>query len=164
MRKLFWIWIFALLTACGNDEQSCISVRNQTDSAIYIQPYSSDFADGGWIQPGWMEEFYSINCDCLDGFKYFSFYYDSLIIHLKDHEEDPIKFFKTGRTVNYDPTLNPFTNPEVWKTREEERSLPGKVFKSNYEERTVIEHYFTISTEYIKSMKTNEVKELTPSF
>jgi hypothetical protein len=52
----------------------------------------------------------------------------------------------------------------VWKTRTEERSMPGKFFKSNYEDREVIEHYFCIDSDCIRSLKTVEVKELNPSF
>lgn len=166
MKRLLLILMLVsiVLAGCESDELSCISIRNQTEMPIYAQPYSTDYSDGDWIQPGLVDEFYSINCDCLDGFKYFSFYYDSLIVRIKDHEDDPIKFFKDGTTVNYDPLLNPFTNPDVWKTRTLERSMPGKFFKSNYEEREVIEHYFCIDDDCIRSLKTIEVKELNPSF
>ena len=158
------VLISAVLSGCQTDELSYISIRNQTEMPIYALPYSSDFSDGDWIQPGFMDEFYSINCDCLDGFKYFSFYYDSLIISIKDHEDEPIKFYKDGTAINYNPLLNPFTNPDVWRTKTSERSLPGKFLKSNYENREVIEHYFCIDSEYIQSLKTVEVKELNPSF
>ena len=164
MKGFHWIIILLLLTGCNNDELSSISVRNLTDLPLYVQPYSSDFTDGDWIQPGLMEDFYTINCDCLDGFRYFSFYYDSLIIHIEDLEDQPIKFYKDGTTINYDATLSPFTNPDVWKIKESQREVPGKVIRSNYEDRIVIEHYFCIRTESIKSLKTVEVKELTPSF
>lgn len=164
MRGFQWILILLLVTGCSRNDLSSISVRNLTDLPLYVQPYSSDFTDGNWIQPGLMEDFYTINCDCLDGFRYFSFYYDSLIIHIKDFEDQPIKFYKDGTTINYDPTLSPFTNPDVWKVKESQSEVQGKVIKSNYEERVIIDHYFCISTESIKSLKEIEVKELTPSF
>jgi hypothetical protein len=164
MKGFHWIIILLMLTGCGSDELSSISVRNMTEIPLYVQPYSSDFTDGNWIQPGLMEDFYTINCDCLDGFRYFSFYYDSLIIHIKDMEDQPIKFYKDGTTINYDPTLSPFTNPDVWRIKESARELPGKVIRSNYEDHLVYEHYFCISTASIKSLKQVEVKEMTPSF
>lgn len=164
MKGFQWILILLILAGCSKNDVSNISVRNLTDLPLYVQPYSSDFTDGGWIQPGLMEEFYTINCDCLDGFRYFSFYYDSLIIHIKDFEDQPIKFYKDGTTINYDPTLSPFTNPDVWRVKESHSEVQGKVIKSNYEERMIIEHYFCISTESIKSLREIEVKELTPSF
>ena len=70
------------------------------------------------------------------------------------------KFYKDGTTVNYDPLLNPFTNEDVWETRTQDRLMPGKFFKSNYEKREVIEHYFCIDGDYVQSLKTSEVKEL----
>lgn len=164
MRGFQLILILLFLTGCSKNDVSSISVKNLTDFPLYVQPYSSDFTDGDWVQPGLMENFYSINCDCLDGFRYFSFYYDSLIIHIKDFEDQPIKFYKDGTTINYDATLSPFTNPDVWKIRESERFMPGKGIKSAYDQREVVEHYFCISTESIKSLKEIEVKELTPSF
>ncbi len=148
--------ISVALSGCERDEISCISIRNQTELPIYAQPYTTDYTDGDWIQPGLVDEFYSIDCDCLNGYKYFSFYYDSLIVRVKDHEEDPIKFYKDGSTINYDPSLNPFINPEVWKVRLIERSMPGKFFKSNYENRKVIEHYFCINGDRITSLKIAE--------
>jgi hypothetical protein len=161
---LIWMLILVLTAGCEKDEVSCISVLNSTEVALYVQPYSSDYTDADWIQPGSIDEFYSINCDCLDGFEYFSFYYDSLIIQIKDHEDDVIKFYKDGTTKNYDPTLSPFTNPDVWKIREIERFMPGSFIKSNYEERVVIEHYFCIYGACIKSLQVPVVKELIPSF
>lgn len=164
MKGFYWIFVFVLLVGCTSDELSSISVRNLTDIPLYVQPYSSNVSDGDWIQPGLMEDFYSINCDCLNGFRYFSFYYDSLIIRIKDMEDQPIKFYKDGTTINYDPTMSPFTNPDVWRVRESQSEMPRKVIKSNYSDRIVINHYFCISPELIKSMKTVEVKELTPAF
>ncbi len=35
---------------------------------------------------------------------------------------DPIKFYKDGTTVNYDPELNPFINPEVWHKQDFDRN------------------------------------------
>ena len=118
MRRLGWLIVFFVLVGCSDDNLSYISIRNETSIPIYALPYTAEYTNGEWIQPGLTDEFYSINCDCLDGFEYFSFYYDSLIIYIKDHDEKPVKFYKDGTTVNYDPTLNPFTNPEVWKLHE----------------------------------------------
>jgi len=160
---LIMLLVAATLIGCERDEVSFISIRNQTEMPIYAQPYSTDHTNGDWIQPGLVDEFYSIECDCLNGFKYFSFYYDSLIVHILDHEDEPIKFFKDGTTVNYDPALNPFTNRDVWRVRLIERSMPGKFIKSNYENRQVIEHYFTISSDCVTSLKNSEVQDNNPS-
>ena len=164
MKRVLLLLLPVLLAGCNNDELSSISVRNLTEIPLYVQPYSTDYADGSWIQPGLMEDFYTIGCDCLDGFRYFSFYYDSLIVHIKDMEDQPVKFYKDGTTINYNPTLSPFTNPDVWKIREIKREEPGTVIRSNYREKLVIEHYFCISPNEIKSMKQKVVKELIPSF
>ena len=140
-----------ILTGCNNDELTWISIKNGTGTPIYVLPYSSDFTNGDWIQPGVSDEFYSINCDCLDGFAYFSFYYDSLIVYLKDHGEEAIKFYKDGTTINYDPQLNPFTNKDVWVTHEFERHLSGSAFNT-LEEKHIIEHYFTVDASSVKSI------------
>ncbi len=125
MKGFLFIGILVLSYGCMDEELSYISIHNDTGISIYALPYSSEFTDGDWIQPGFTNEFYSISCDCLDGYDYFSFYYDSLIVYIKDHDDDPIKFYKDGTTINYDPTLNPFTNPEVWLTLEFDQELPG---------------------------------------
>jgi len=143
--------ILLILAGCSNDELTWIAIRNGTSTPIYALPYSSDYSNGEWIQPGVSDEFYSINCDCVDGFAYFSFYYDSLIVYLKDHSEDPIKFYKDGTTINYDPLLNPFTNKDVWLTRDFERSLSGSVFNS-VEEKHILEYYFTVDASSVKSI------------
>ena len=151
--------LFFLVAGCAKDELSWISIQNKTSIPIYAQPYSSDFTNGEWIQPGLADEFYSINGDYLDGFEYFSFYYDSLIIHMKDHDEDPIKFYQDGTTENYDPTLNPFTNPDVWKTRSFERHLPRSAFNT-LEEKHIVEHFFCIDAEDVKSLCDTIIHEL----
>ena len=163
MKRIAWIIILFLLVGCSDDELSYISIRNDTNIAIYALAYTSEYADGEWIQPGITDEFYSINCDCLDGYEYFSFYYDSLIIHIKDHEQDPVKFYKDGTTVNYNPTLNPFTNREVWRSHEFERHLSGSSFES-LEEKRILEHYFPIETENVKSLADTLINELNPAF
>ena len=113
MRGIIWIIVLFVFSGCANNELTWISVKNDTTLPIYVLPYSAEFTNADWIQPGVSDDFYSINCDCLDGFSYFSFYYDSLIVLMQDHDGDPIKFYKDGTTVNYDPKLNPFINPDV---------------------------------------------------
>lgn len=162
MRGIISVILFFLLAGCNNDELSWISIRNDTGTPIYVIPYASDFSDGEWIQPGVVDDFYSLNCDCLDGFEYFSFYYDSLIVFMKDNEEDPIKFYKDGTTVNYDPILNPFTNPEVWMFRDFDRNLAGSTFNT-MEEKHIFEHYFCIDASSIKFISDTIVQELYPA-
>jgi len=154
MRGIILAVTILILTGCSNDDLTWISIRNGTGTPIYALPYSSDFTNGDWIQPGVSDEFYSINCDCLDGFTYFSFYYDSLIVYLKDHEEEPIKFYKDGTTINYNPQLNPFINKDVWLTHEFERHLSGSVFNT-MEEKHVSEHYFNVDAASVKSININ---------
>lgn len=143
MRLLTLLILVLMAAGCAKDDLSWMSIRNQTEVPIYAQPYSSDFTDSDWIPPGGMDEFYSINCDCLDAFEYFTFYYDSLIVYLQDLEEEPLKFYPDGTTVNYDPQLNPFINPNVWRTRELENVPAAK---------HISEHYFTITAEHIVSL------------
>jgi hypothetical protein len=162
MRRLIWLGVLILLAGCSNDEQSWISIRNGTDLAIYALPYSSEFSNGAWIQPGSMDDFYSIECDCLDGFSYFSFYYDSLIIYLEGFDEQPVKFYKNGSAVNYDATLNPFTNPDVWKKREFNRYLPGSSLNT-LEEKHIFEHYFSINAASVKSLSDTVRMDLHPA-
>ncbi len=163
MKGIASILLLFLLAGCVNDDLSWISIRNQTEVPIYALPYSSDFTDGDWIPPGGMDEFYSINCDCLDPFTYFSFYYDSLIVVMKDLEKYPIKFYQDGTTVNYDPTLNPFTNPNVWRTKEFERSVSSGSSSAPHQQKHIFDHYFTISTDFIKSLSDTIVQELNPA-
>jgi hypothetical protein len=164
MKGLTGIFLMFLMVGCGNNDLSWISICNQTEVSIYAQPYSSEFANSDWIEPGGSDDFYSINCDCLDGFEYFSFYYDSLIVILMDHENEPIKFYKDGTTINYDPTLNPFMNPEVWKIREFDRYLTNSESESTNQEKHISEHYFSISQENIKSISDTIFQELNPAF
>ena len=163
MKGIYLILILLLLTGCGGEDLSLISIRNVTDVPIYTQPFSSEFTDGDWIQPGAYDEFYSINCDCLDGFEYFSYYYDSLIIYLQDSDENPIKFYQDGTTINYDPTLNPFTNPDVWSQRKYKSSPVGNSSTSPVQEQNVSDHYFCIDAEYIKSLADTVYQELNPT-
>lgn len=162
MKGITWILVLFLLAGCADDDLSWISIRNETGFLIYAQSYSSGYTDGDWIHPGLTDEFYSINSDCLDGYTYFSFYYDSLIIFMKDHDEDPIKFYQDGSTENYNPTLNPFTNPDVWKKREFERHLSGS-FSNTLEEKHIFDHYFCIDEESIKSLTDTILYELNPA-
>lgn len=162
MRGVAVIFLVFLLTGCNNDELSWISIKNDTTIPIYVLPYSSDYTNGEWIQPGVADEFYSLNCDCLDGFAYFSFYYDSLIVFMKDREETPVKFYKDGTTINYDPTLNPFINRDVWKSRDFEKHLSGSSFNT-LKEKHIFEHYFSIDAEKIKFLSDTITTELHPA-
>ena len=127
MRGFIWILALIVMAGCANESQSWISIKNETTIPIYVLPYSSDFTNADWIQPGVSDDFYSISCDCLDGFKYFSFYYDSLIIHMEDHDDEPIKFYKDGTTVNYNPALNPLSMKMFGKSRILKELFPGQL-------------------------------------
>ena len=151
MRGIIWFCVLIALTGCNNNELTWLSVKNDTTIPIYVKPYSSDFTNADWIQPGVSDDFYSINCDCLDGFTYFSHYYDSLIVLIEDHEDDPIKFYKDGTTVNYDRDLNPFINPDMWKMKDFDRTVSGSAFNT-LEEKHIYEHYFSIREEHVKSL------------
>ena len=151
MRGFIWIIVLIALTGCTNDDLSWISIRNDTTTPIYVLPYSSEFTNADWIQPGVSDDFYSISCDCIDGFTYFSFYYDSLIVLLKDHDDESIKFYKDGTTVNYNSALNPFINPDVWHIQDFDRAVSGSAFNT-LEEKHIFEHYFCIEEENVKSL------------
>lgn len=151
MRGFIWILVLIALTGCTNNDLSWISIKNNTTIPIYILPYSSEFTNAEWIQPGVSDEFYSISCDCIDGYTYFSFYYDSLIVLFEDHDDYPVKFYKDGTTLNYDPALNPFINPDVWKTQDFDRALSGSAFNT-IEEKHIFEHYFCIDEESVVSL------------
>ncbi len=151
MKAILLAVAISILAGCNNDELTWISIKNNTGTPIYVLPYSEDYTNGDWIQPGVSDEFYSINCDCLDGFSYFSFYYDSLIVLLKDHGEDPIKFFKDGTTINYDSSLNPFINKNVWLKHNFEKHLEGSLFNT-LEEKHISEYYFTVEASSVKSI------------
>lgn len=155
MRGFIWIIVLVVLSGCAGDELSWISIKNETTIPIYALPYSSEFTNADWIQPGVSDDFYSINCDCIDGFGYFSFYYDSLIILIEDHDEDPIKFYKDGTTVNYNPALNPFINEDVWKVQDFDRAVSGSAFNT-IEEKHIFEHYFCIEEEQVKSLSVED--------
>ena len=162
MRAIAILFLFFLLAGCNNDELSWISIRNDTSIPIYVLPYTSDYSYGEWIQPWVSDDFYSLNCDCLDGFTYFSFYYDSLIVIMKDLEETTVKFYKDGTTLNYDPTLNPFINPDVWKSRSFDRHLSSTSFNT-LEEKHIFDTYFCIDAQSIKSLSDTITMELHPA-
>lgn len=151
MRGVIWIAVLLALTGCANNELTWLSVKNDLSVPIYVLPYSSEFTNADWIQPGFSDDFYSINCDCLDGYTYFSHYYDSLIVFMEDHEADPIKFYKDGTSVNYDPMRNPFKNPDVWRVQSFDRAVSGSGFNI-MEEKHIYEHYFSIRKEHVKSL------------
>ncbi len=152
MRGFIWVIVLIALSGCNNDDLSWISIKNDTAIPIYVMPYSSEFANADWIQPGVSDDFYSINYDGLDGFTYFSFYYDSLIVLMEDHDGDPIKFYKDGTTINYNPALNPFINKDVWKVQDFDRAVSGSAFNT-IEEKHIYEHYFCIEEENVKSLE-----------
>jgi hypothetical protein len=162
MRRVAILFLFFLFTGCNNDELSWISIRNDTSIPIYVLPYTSDYSYGEWIQPWVSEDFYSLNCDCLDGFAYFSFYYDSLIVIMKDQEETTVKFYKDGTTLNYDPTLNPFINRDVWKSRSFDRHLSSASFNT-LEEKHIFDTYFCFDAQSIKSLSDTITMELHPA-
>jgi hypothetical protein len=158
MRGFIWVFMLISLMGCSNDDLSWISIKNETTTPIYVLPYSSEFTNADWIQPGVSDDFYSISCDCIDGFTYFSFYYDSLIVILKDHEDNPIKFYKDGTTLNYDPKLNPFINPDVWKTKDFDWTVSGTAFNT-LEEKHIFEHYFCVEEDCVKSLYEPDVSD-----
>ena len=68
-----------------------------------------------------------------------------------------------AHTINYDPTLNPFTNPDVWRTREFDSTPSGASLNSISQEQHVSEHYFCIDSDYIKSLADTVLRELNPA-
>lgn len=155
MRTLTLIIAFLVLAGCNDDEISYLSVRNETPQPFYAVFYTAGLSEGEWVQPGSTDNFFSLNLDHVNSFEYFSFYYDSVIVYLKEDENRPIKFYKDGSTVNYNPELNPFINSEVWHTRHFVRHQPGSSLES-LEEKQIYEDYFSIETEWIISLKSTE--------
>lgn len=151
MRIFAAIFILVLLMGCDSNEVSYVSIRNDMPVPIYAIPYSSDYADGDWINPGVIDEFYSISINHLDGFEYFLAYYDSLIVYIKDHEKHPVKFYPDGTTINYNPELNPFINPDVWEIRIFNSFLRDATHQG-LEETRVYEDYFNIEAEQVISL------------
>ena len=151
MKVLLSIFILLVIAGCNKDDLSYLSICNETPVPIYATSYTSDYSDGDWIPPGISDDFYSININHLDGFRYFSLFYDSLVVFLKDHEEHPVKSYSDGKTINYDPELNPFTNPEVWQTRNFHSRVKGSSFEG-LEEKQISEDYFSIEISSIISL------------
>jgi hypothetical protein len=158
MKTLAFILALTILWGCNNDDYSYISIRNQTTIPIYVLPYASEYSDGDWINPGFTDKFYSIGVDHLNGYEFFCVYYDSLIVYLKDHEEDPVKFYSDGTTINYDPALNPFKNPEMWTTRSFNELESGSAFE-NLHEREISEDYFSIDYNSIISLYSSDTDD-----
>ena len=158
MRSLIFIFVLSALMGCNNDDFSYISIRNETTSPIYVLPYASEYSDGDWIQPGFTDEFYSIGIDHLNGYEYFCVYYDSMIVYLKDKEDEPIKFYSDGTTINYDPKLNPFINPDVWISRNFNEVVSGSAFE-RIEEKEINEDYFIIDAASITSLDNPSVSD-----
>jgi hypothetical protein len=163
MRIVSLISLLLLMVGCSDKDLSYVSIRNDTGIAIYALPYTSEYTEGEWIEPGATDEFYSISSNSLNGYEYFSFYYDSVVVLIKDHEEEPVKFYKDGTTINYDPTLNPFTNPEVWDTQGFYDDLPSSIF-DGFEKKHILEHFFSIDASSIKSLGDTLTFELNPAF
>ncbi len=152
MRGFIWIIVLLTLSGCDKSNETWISIKNGTTIPLFVLPYSAEFTNADWIQPGVSDDFYSIDGDFLDGFSYFSHYYDSLIVLMQDHDGDPIKFYKDGTTVNYDSRLNPFINPDVWRIRDFDRAVSGSAFNT-MEEKHIYEYYFSIKEESVKSLR-----------
>lgn len=151
MRGVIIFIVLMALSGCSSNDMSWLSVKNETTIPIFVLPYSSEYTNSDWIQPGVSNDFYSIENDFLDAFDYFSLYYDSLIVLMEGHEDEPIKFYKDGKTVNYNPGLNPFINPDVWKVQNFNRAVSGSGFNT-LEEKHIYEHYFSIQEEHVKSL------------
>jgi hypothetical protein len=158
MRGFIWIFVLLIISGCDKNDQTWISIKNETTIPLFVLPYSADFTNADLIQPGVSDDFYSINCDCLDGFAYFSHYYDSLIVLMQDHDGDPIKFYKDGTTVNYDPKLNPFINRDVWRIQDFDRAVSGSGFNT-LEEKHIYEYYFCIEEECVKSLSVGNASD-----
>ena len=151
MRIIVISFILSLLLGCADDKISYISIRNQTTIPIYVLPYASSFSDGGWIQPGVTDEFYSIEINHLNGYEYFTAYYDSLIVYIKGYDDEPVKFYKDGTTVNYDPDFNPFINPDVWVSHSFDTHLRSSGINT-LEEKQIYEDFFSIDAKCVISL------------
>ncbi len=158
MRSLIIILVLSVLMGCNNDDFSYVSIRNETTSPIYVLPYASEYSDGDWIQPGFTDEFYSIGIDHLNGYEYFCVYYDSVIVYIKDKEDEPIKFYSDGTTINYDPALNPFINPDVWISRNFNEVVSGSAFES-IKKKVINEDYFIIDAASITSLANASISD-----
>jgi len=158
MRSLIFIFALSALMGCNNDDFSYVSIRNETTSPIYVLPYASEYSDGDWIQPGYTNEFYSIGIDHLNGYEYFCAYYDSVIVYIQDKEDEPIKFYSDGTTINYDPALNPFINPDVWISRNFDKVVSGSTFKG-FEKKAINEDYFIIDAASIISLANASISD-----
>jgi hypothetical protein len=151
MRYTLPLILVLLITACNRDDYAFISLKNDTGVPIFALPYSAQYTNGDWIGPGETDEFYTLETDHLNAFEYFSYYYDSLVVYMEGSDDFPVKFYKNGHTVNYDPTLNPFTNREVWIQRNLEMAEAGSGMES-VKRKHVLEHYFTIKADKVKSL------------
>lgn len=151
MRYLALLLILSALWGCNKDELSYLSIRNETTIPIYALAYASEYADGDWIRPGITDEFCSVEIEILNGYEYFTVYYDSLIIYIQGIEDEPVKFFSDGTTINYNPAMNPFINPDVWKSRNFDQIVSGSGFES-VETKSVNEDYFIIDAASIISL------------
>ena len=57
--------------------------------------------------------------------------------------------------MNYNPELNPFVNPDVWKVKDFDRAVSGSA-SSTLEEKHIYEHYFSIRQEHVKSLNVED--------
>ena len=60
MRGFIWIIVLIALSGCGKNDLTWISIKNDTTIPIYVLPYSDEFTNADWIQPGVSDDFYSI--------------------------------------------------------------------------------------------------------
>ena len=74
-----------------------------------------------------------------------------MIIFVKDYEDEPVKFYSDGVTINYDTKLNTFTNPDVWQTRSFKRYLP-ETASEGLEAKWIYEDFFSVEISKIISL------------
>lgn len=151
MKQVLIIIGILIMMGCSSNDESWLSIENSTDMDIFAIPYTEEFSHGTAIPSGEKDEFFTLSCDCLDGYTYFSTYYDSLVIFFNNEEETPVKFYSDGRTINYDSIQNPFINPLVWNYRVFEEEYYTEI--NSVETRMIYEHFFTIKNEIIDSYR-----------
>jgi hypothetical protein len=53
--------------------------------------------------------------------------------------------------VNYDPTLNPFVNPDVWESMEYNSNVEGSSMEG-WDVKHILEHFFSVEASSVKSL------------